>query len=102
DAAIPFLEAAEGVLALEQKNADKAHELLEKALAGMKPFRQANPLMGVSIDRVHVYLALAECALNNWKFAQRHFRQAEPRMRALHWDDLLARCERALGHSRYE
>jgi tetratricopeptide (TPR) repeat protein len=100
DLAAPFLEAAQGMLALEQDQPYEARERLERALAGMTAFRNATPLMGVAIDRVHAYLALAEGALRNWTAAEEHFRQAQPRMRALHWDDLLGRCEKVLGPSR--
>src|SRR5206468_1578104 len=53
DVAMPFVEQAEGLIALEQGNAIQAFERLESALAGLKVFRNASPLTGGVIDKTH-------------------------------------------------
>jgi Tfp pilus assembly protein PilF len=94
----PFARLAEGVLALEEGDPAQAGQHLEQALSGMERFRHSSPLMGVMIDRAHSYLALACVAQGDQAAAEQHFRQAEPRLRALAtMDDLLTRCEQALG-----
>jgi tetratricopeptide (TPR) repeat protein len=93
----PFLTMAEGVLALEERQPEAARRQLEEALAGAERFRHTTALMGAAIDRIHVYLCLACAATGDHAAAERHFRQAEPRLRAFASDDLLERCQTALG-----
>jgi tetratricopeptide (TPR) repeat protein len=93
----PFLIAADGVLALEQKRPDRARPLLEEALKEAERFRNASPLVGSAIDRIHVYLALTYAALGDHFAAAEHYRIAEPRLRAFDATDMLERCEAALG-----
>ena len=49
------------------------------------------------MDRTHAYLCLACAAAGDPEAAGRHFRLAEPRMRAFGAEDLLERCRAALG-----
>jgi hypothetical protein len=97
DIAGPFLQAAEAMLALESGDAEGASRKLKATLPQLVRFVGGNPVGRVAIDRIHAYLAIAYAQSGNSKLAQTHFRQAEPRMRALGWDDLLQRCEHALG-----
>ena len=59
----------------------------------------ATPLMGAAVARNHAYLALATAALGDRKLAERHLRRALPRLRALGQDDLVERCEAAVGRA---
>ena len=54
-----------------------------------------NPMMRAAVDITHALLALAHAASGDHEAAARHFRLAEPRLRALRYDDLLARCDKA-------
>jgi hypothetical protein len=54
--------------------------------------------MDIFIDLIHAYLALAHAARGEVSVAKQNLRRAEPRLRALHEDDLLARCRQALGN----
>jgi hypothetical protein len=94
DLTVPFVHLAEGLLALERGDAFNAIASLEKALAGQAAKRRMNGLTSRNIDLVHAYLAIAHATLNNQSVAARHYRQAEPRLRALRWDDLIAWYER--------
>ncbi len=93
----PFLIAAEGVLAFEERRPDRARLLLEKALQEAERFRNASPLVGSAIDRIHAYLALVYAALGDHTAGVAHFKSAEPRMRACETNDMLERCEAVLG-----
>lgn len=93
----PFALLAEGMLLLDEGKAPAAQERFEQALAGMMNFRHANALMGAVIDRVYTYLSLAHAAQGNTADALEYFHRAEPRLRALRMNDLLARCQSALG-----
>jgi hypothetical protein len=95
DIAVHFLHAAEGMLALEKGKPYEARELFERALAGLSSL--TSPATGPTIDRLHAYLCLAEAGVGNYESARRHVDQATPRLKALGQDDLLARCEAALG-----
>jgi tetratricopeptide (TPR) repeat protein len=94
---VPFLLAAEGMLALEERRPEDARRLLEESLQRSEPLRHMSPLLGAAIDRTHAYLCLACAAAGDVVSAARHFRQAEPRMRAFGAEDLLERCRAALG-----
>ena len=98
DLLAPFLIMAEGVLALEENRPEKARELLDESARLAEPFRHTTALMGAAIDRVHTYLTLACAATGDLAAAERHFRIAEPRLRAFEATDLLDRCQAALGH----
>src|SRR3954451_22506675 len=82
DLVAPFLTMAEGVAALEDGRPEEARRLLEEALTGAERFRHTTALMGGAIDRIHVYLCLACAATGDHAAAERHFRMAEPRLRA--------------------
>jgi tetratricopeptide (TPR) repeat protein len=93
----PFLIMAEGVLALEEKHPERARPLLEEAIIEAQRFRNASPLVGSAIDRMHTYLALACAALGDHAAAEEHYRIAEPRLRAFDATDMIDRCEAVLG-----
>jgi tetratricopeptide (TPR) repeat protein len=89
-----FLELAEGALALEQGDAREAVRRLERCFALAAPLR-GNGMLDSALDVAHALLGLSHAALGEATAAEWHFRQAEPRLRALRSDDLLARCARA-------
>lgn len=93
----PFLIMADGVLALEENRPDRARPLLEEGLKEAIRFRHASPLVGSAIDRIHAYLALTCAALGDHVAADEHYKIAEPRMRAFEANDMIERCEAALG-----
>jgi tetratricopeptide (TPR) repeat protein len=93
----PFVLKTEGVLALEEGDAAAARRLLEESILKMSPYARANALVGATIAQSHAYLTLACAGLSDADSAHTHFRLAEPRLRALKADDLLARCQQALG-----
>jgi tetratricopeptide (TPR) repeat protein len=94
----PFLIAAEGILALEEKRPQPARKLLEEALTLAEPFRRSSPLMGAALDRMHTYLALACAAAGDSAAAQEHYRVAEPRLLAFRAEDLIERCRHTIGN----
>lgn len=97
DALAPVAEAVEGMLLLEEGRPAEAREKLASGLAGLDRFRNASPLIGAVQDRFRVYLALSFAALGDRQTAEQQFRLAEPRLRALKREDLLARCEKTIG-----
>jgi tetratricopeptide (TPR) repeat protein len=94
DTVVHFVQATEGILALEKGNCYEARELLEQARAGLSTLTTA--ATGPFLDRLHAYLCLAEVGVGNYESARRHLDQATPRFKALGEEDLLARCEKAL------
>ena len=82
DLLAPFLTMAEGVVALEEHQPETARRLLEAAVTGAERFRHTTALMGGAIDRIHVFLCLACAESGDLPAARRHFRLAEPRLRA--------------------
>ena len=96
DGLAPFLDYAGGVLALEQGDAATARHRLEEAMRKYASLHFSNPLLSLVEDHVHAYLALACAAEGDQTAAAEHFRRAEPRLRALAMDDLIARCQAAL------
>jgi tetratricopeptide (TPR) repeat protein len=98
DVLAPFVLMAEGILALEENRPEKARELLEESARLAEPLRHSTALMGAAIDRIHTYLTLACAAAGDLPAAERHFRLAEPRLRAFETNDLIERCQAALGH----
>lgn len=97
DVLSPAADAVEGMLLLEEGHPHQAREMLEAGLTGLGRFRAAMPLVGAMQDRFRAYLALSLAAIGERAEAERQFRQAEPRLRALKRAELLARCERAIG-----
>jgi tetratricopeptide (TPR) repeat protein len=99
DLTAPVLEIAEGMLALETGDSVQARKRLESALAELKRLRMGAPL-GLVRDLAHAYLAIACAQVGEINMALYHFHRAAPRMRARGWDDLMQRCEHALGDAR--
>ncbi len=97
DLAAPLYRAAEGQLALELKDPGRAAELLAEAIRSLSYYRPGNPYIGLVTDRLRAYLAMAYAAAGDRAAAERQFRRAEPRLRALAMDDLLGRCRQAVG-----
>lgn len=97
DVVAPMFQIAEGLLALEDEHFQKAKLHLDAAATGLAPFRNASPLIGVFQDKTHAYQAIVAAAIGDVADAQRHFRAAEPRLRALRSDKLLGRCQQALA-----
>jgi tetratricopeptide (TPR) repeat protein len=97
DTVAPIVTLVEGLIALELGDASKARSELETALVARRRGWSATPHGRVVRDLIHAHLAIAYAQLGKMKSARKHFRHAEPRMRALASDDLLQRCEHALG-----
>jgi tetratricopeptide (TPR) repeat protein len=97
DIAESSVDAVEGLVALEEKDPVEARQRLERAIAGLKPFRPGNPFVGLVLDRNHAYLSLACAGEGDRAAAERHFRRAEPRLLAVGFDDLRERCRQAVG-----
>jgi tetratricopeptide (TPR) repeat protein len=97
DAIAYSLDLCRGLIALDENQPFEAREHLERALAKVLEFRNANALMGASRDRIHACLAIANAATGDYEEALRHYRIAKPRLLALRYDDLAERCEAALG-----
>ena len=87
----------EGLIALEEKRYRDAEPLLNEAFAGLYAMRFASPLMGSMIDQAHGWLALVAAGLGDTDAAEKHYRQAKPRLVALRLDEQIERCEKAIG-----
>lgn len=97
DVILPFLLMCEGAVALEEKKPNQARKLIEEALKAVEKYRHASPLMGAGIDRMHTYMALACGACGDSLAAVKHYRIAEPRLRAFDSTDLIERCQAVIG-----
>jgi hypothetical protein len=94
DVVVAVLANVEGMLAVEEGHAHEAIGRLEQSLNGFKTIR--TPVVGTVNAQTHGYLALAHAVCGDHEAAARHFRLAEPRLRALRQDDLLARCRQTI------
>jgi len=97
DLMAPFATAIEGQIRLEEGHPREARALLERAYEGAYALRHATPLMGAMLDLMRASLALACAGEGDLEAARRHYQAARPRLVALGVDDLIARCEQALG-----
>jgi tetratricopeptide (TPR) repeat protein len=97
DQAQAFFLMGEGIVAIEEGDARRAIERLEDSLRRKRPFARANPASAAAADVIEGWLALAKVMSGDLTAARRHFRRAEPRLRAKKIDKLLARCQAALG-----
>jgi hypothetical protein len=92
-----FAVGAEGLIRLEEGHAGEARELLEEAFQKLRAYQHASPLIGAKLDKIHAALALACAAEGDIEAARRHYQFARPRLLALKHDDVIERCERAIG-----
>lgn len=90
------VDQCQGAIALEERRTEEAIEHLTQAMEILQRYLKANALIGASKDRLHAYLCLAYAARSDGDEARRHYGLAEPRLRALKYDDLIDRCETAL------
>lgn len=97
DLAACFLTMLEGKLALEEGHAAEAVRCFERSHAQFAAFRMAKPIIGVVIDKMHAYQAMAFAKVGDTEAALRHYRLAEPRFCAMRADDLLSRCAKAFS-----
>ena len=97
DMAAQFAQGVEGAIALEEGNARLAVEKFEKAYREKRALARSNGQAGAAADILAARLALALAAVGDLDAARMHFRRAEPRLRAIQLDKLLARCQQALG-----
>lgn len=97
DVAEPLTAMAEGMIALEEGNTRLAIEKLEPALRCQRRFAKGLPISAAAADMIEGKLALAKAMAGDLETARDHFRRAEPRLRALKSDRLLARCRKAIG-----
>jgi tetratricopeptide (TPR) repeat protein len=93
----PFAAYVEGLIYLEEGRPHEAQSFLGQAYQGASAFRHASPLVGAALDQMHAALALAAAGTGDLPAARRHFRLARPRLEALKQDQVIARCEQALG-----
>lgn len=95
--AIGFVvDQCQGLIDLEEHRDSEALANLLKAMEKLKRYLKANALMGFFKDRLHAYLCIAYAQLGDDAEARRHYKLAEPRMKALRQDDLIERCEKLL------
>ncbi|MBW3599862.1 MAG: hypothetical protein KY475_21645, partial [Planctomycetes bacterium] len=92
-----FARMIEGMIAVESGEAENARNCLEQSIEELKPLRHATPLIGAGIDRAYAYLAIACAESGELAAAKKYYRRCKPRLRALGSNDLLNRCEAALG-----
>jgi len=97
DTAQPFLLAGEGLVELEEGRPAEAVERLEEAIRLVDPFLRGNPSVLVSGARIRAHLCLSHAALGDTSAARRRLREARPLLLVHHVDDLLQRCEEAVG-----
>lgn len=97
DVAEPLTAMAEGMIALEEGNSRLAIEKLEPALRCQRRFAKGHPTSAAAADLIEGKLALAKAMAGDLEAAREHFRRAEPRLRALKSERLLARCQQAIG-----
>jgi hypothetical protein len=91
-----MIQRVEGMLALERGNLHEARRLLEESLRKESAIK-LNPLARATVDKIHASLAVCHALQGDRASALKHFRRAEPRLRALAEDELLERCQEALG-----
>lgn len=96
DMLAPILQMIQGELKLEQGKAQEARRELEQGLERWQALGLDEQIAGPITDRGLTYLALACARLGDMTAAREHYRQAEPRLRALDHTDLLERCAREL------
>lgn len=96
DHADGMIQRVEGMLALERGNLQEAQRLLEESLRKESAIKM-NPLARATVDKIHASLAVCHALQGHRALARKHFRRAEPRLRALAEEELLERCHEALG-----
>lgn len=89
-------DQCQGAIALEERRHQEALEHLTRAMEKLERYSKANALIGAAKDRLRAYLCLAHAACGNSDEACRFYKLAQPRLRALKYDDLIERCESAL------
>lgn len=94
DVAAPNLRLVEGILLRQKGNIDEAKNCLQQALATAAALGKGG---AVTTALINAELAITHAKLGNFAIGMRCYRLAEPRLRALRWEDLIARCEEALG-----
>lgn len=99
DLADAFVEMAEGTIAQTEGNLPLAVEKLERALVHKRRYAKGHPSSAAVADLLEGRLALAKALAGDLDAARRHFRRAEPRLRALKQKKLLTRCQQTLGLS---
>lgn len=93
----PFVQLAEGMIAVQEGRGATAIPLLEFALEKNTAVGRVNPLAEQINDRTRAYLALAYAQAGNHAQAEKYFRQAERRLQLVpsFWD-LRDRCYKEL------
>ena len=97
DTTLPYLLAAEGMLALEEGRPADAVGPLTESLRKADPFLRGNPSIIVVGARIRAYLCLALAATGDTTAARRHLQRARPLLIAHQSRDLIDRCEQAVG-----
>jgi tetratricopeptide (TPR) repeat protein len=97
DVLSPYVHALDGMLAVEDGRPQDGVELLATGFALVTPFVRANPSLLPQSARLEAHLALAQAANGDTAMAQKHFLRARPVLIAHREDDLIQRCEQAIG-----
>jgi tetratricopeptide (TPR) repeat protein len=87
--------AVEGLIALHSNDALSARDLFEKALGEMVLIR-AHPAVRVIEAQIRAHLATSLARLGEREAAERHFRQAEPLLRAHRRHELIEEYQKAI------
>ena|GEM_PF-4116480 len=90
------VDQCQAAIALEERRAHEALDHLTRAMEKLERYSKANALIGAAKDRLRAYLCLAYAACGNSDEARRYYRLAQPRLRALKYNDLIERCESAI------
>lgn len=93
----PIALKVDGLIRLEEGRPHEAREVLERALQQQRALRPIIPIFGFNLDLIHAGLALAHAAEGDLAAAREHYRRARPRLLAFKEDELMARCEAAIG-----
>lgn len=94
-----FADWTDGLIELEEGRPRAAIPVLEETYRRFAKFRHASPLTGSTLDQMSAALTLATAAAGDPDAALRHYKQAKPRLIALKHDDIIERCETALGRA---
>jgi tetratricopeptide (TPR) repeat protein len=100
DVLAPYVQSLEGVLALEEGRPEDAVAHLTTAVGLHRPFARANPILLAQEARMRARLALAHAAAGDPVAARDQFRRVRSILLAHREDELVRRCEEAIGGPR--
>lgn len=86
----------DGLIALHKERYADSQRLIHSAIESIMPFNASNPLVGMVIDTMLAFEAIALASLGNKDAAQRLYEKAEPRMKALGRDRVIEMYQTAM------